>query len=344
MSKPYKRKGADTWSYDFQWQGRRFSGNTGCTSRRDAEKWIARHKAQIKASTTVHRHGEDLSVRDAITRYLDEVSKYKSRFHEADRDYGWLATQLKPGRMLSTITNADVSKLIAARRKAGLGNASVNRYVIERLRALMLTARDEWEVPVRSLNWKKLALKEPRVRVREMTPDEEQRILDNLTPRYLPIFRFAVLSGFRLEEAVNLRWTDIDWRGETIKVIGKGGKPALIPLSSALRKLLWRLPRSTGPVFGVTYSGVKSAWRRCRKKSKVTDLRFHDLRHTFATRLRRSGADLAIVKEALRHEDIATTMRYAHVTMEDLRRAMDRAPAVNSPTQSPTRNPRPRGK
>ena len=98
---------------------------------------------------------------------------------------------------------------------------------------------------------------------------------------------------------------------------------SLIPLSRPLRNLLWPLPRTSGTVFGVTYSGVKSAWRRCRQNSKVTNLRFHDLRHTFATRLRRSGADLAIVKDALRHEDIATTMRYAHVTMADLRKAMD---------------------
>lgn len=338
MSKPYKRTGAGTWSYDFQWQGRRFSGNTECTSKRDAEKWIAHYKTQIKAATTVHRHGEDLSVRDAVARYLDEVSKYKSeKEHDAaDRDFAWLAAELKSSRMLSSITNADVSKLIAKRRKQGLANSSVNRYVIERLRALMLAARDEWAVPVQPINWKRLRLKERPIRIREMTADEEDLVIASITARYIPVIHFAVLSGFRLEEAVNLRWPDIDWRNGFILMTGKGDKDAIFPLSDPIRKLLWPLPRTSETVFGVTYSGVKSAWRRCREKTGIRDLKFHDLRHTFATRLRRSGADLALVKDALRHSDISTTMRYAHVTMTDLKNAMDAANPTGSPTENPT--------
>lgn len=337
MSKPYKRPGAATWSYDFKWQGRRFSGNTECTSRRDAEKWISRHKTQLKAATTVHRHGEDLSIRDAVARYWHQSGQYHKRPKETDRDLGWLVTALGPDRMLSSVTNSDVADLIARRRGEGLSTGSVNRYVIHRLRAVMIMARDEWDAPVRSLNWKKLRLKESKVRIREMTPDEEQRTMDALTPRYIPIVMFAVLSGFRLDEAVSLRWRDIDWHNETISLTGKGDKPAMIPLSRSLRGLIRQLPRTSETVFGVTYSGVKSAWRRCRAKSGVVDLKFHDLRHTCATRALRDGMDIRLVKDLLRHEDIATTMRYAHVTMADLRKAMDATNPVPGYTQNHTR-------
>jgi integrase len=131
---------------------------------------------------------------------------------------------------------------------------------------------------------------------------------------------------------VNLTWRDIDWHEGIINVVGKGGKPAKVPLSNLLRALLWPLPRTSETVFGVTYSGVKSAWRRCRKKSGIVNLKFHDLRHTCATRSLRNGMDIRLVKKLLRHEDISTTMRYAHVTMDDLRTAMD----ATSPTQITT--------
>lgn len=333
MSKPYKRKGKDTWSYDFQWQGRRFSGNTGCTRKADAQKWINVYKTKIKAATTSHRHGEDLTVRDALVRYQHESGQYHKRPHETDRDLGWLLGALTPRRKLSTITNSDVSALVAKRRSEGLSNASVNRYVIERLRAVMIKARDEWDVPVRSLNWKKLALKEPRLRIREMSAAEEDILLSAMEAHTAQLVRFALLSGFRLAEAVNLSWRDIDWHGATIAVLGKGDKPATIPLSRPLRDLLWPMPRTSATVFGISYSGMKSAWRRAMTKSGLQNLRFHDLRHTCATRLLRSGASLAHVQRLLRHDDIATTTRYTHVNDTDLRALMDQA-AIQSPTKS----------
>ncbi|MDG2571043.1 tyrosine-type recombinase/integrase, partial [Vibrio parahaemolyticus] len=62
-----------------------------------------------------------------------------------------------------------------------------------------------------------------------------------------------------------------------------------------------------------------------KEETGVTDFRFHDNRHTAATRLLRSSGNLKLVQKLLRHEDIATTTKYAHVTDEDLRLAMETA-------------------
>ena len=65
------------------------------------------------------------------------------------------------------------------------------------------------------------------------------------------------------------------------------------------------------------------AYSSARKKAKLEDVRFHDLRHTFATRLVQSGIDLYTVKELLGHKTIAMTMRYAHHCSESLRHGVD---------------------
>lgn len=336
----YRRANSAVWSYDFIWKGRRFSGSTGCTGRREAEAVLRREKARVKASTTVHRPGDDISVEAAFSRYWDACGRYHARPDETDRDLGWLAAALGRKRGLSTITNPDVAALVARRRGEGLSNASVNRYVIERLRAVMLMARDEWDVPVRGINWKKLRLAEPKIRVREMSAAEEAAMLDALAPAYRPLVRFAVLSGLRLEELVSLEWRQVDWRERTITLTGKGGKQAMIPLSRAMHGIIRPLPRTdpAGRVFGLEYQAVKSAWRRARARAGIEGLRFHDLRHTCATRLVRASGNLLLAQTLLRHDDIGTTTRYAHATMADLRTAMDAASAAASPTRTPTQD------
>ena len=328
----YRKPNRQEFSFDFQWKGRRFSGNTGCTNKRDADRFEAARREEVKQTAAVYGHGEDMTFHAAVTRYWNEVAIHKSRPDEADRDYGWLIQHVGKGTLLTAISGSVVANLVAQKRGEGVSNTTVNRYVVERLRAVLRRAEMVWEAPVRKISWRDLVLAEPRIRIREMSASEEDLVMANITPRYIPVIEFVVLSGFRLDEAVSLRWRDIDWHANTIAVRGKGDKPAFIPLSNLLRGLLWPMPRTSETVFGVTYSGVKSAWRRCRDKSKIVDLKFHDLRHTCATRSLRNGMDIRLVKDLLRHEDITTTMRYAHVTMDDLRRAMDAtsADATNS--------------
>ncbi|WP_430911240.1 tyrosine-type recombinase/integrase [Methylobacterium sp. sgz302541] len=168
-----------------------------------------------------------------------------------------------------------------------------------------------------------------------------------------------------MNEIVGLQWTDIDWGTRQITIRGKGDKTALIPLSSGVRALLFPLPSlsapgesRSGPVFTyvcrkkrgarqkgdrlpITYQGLKTQWRRSRAKSGVTNFRFHDNRHTAATRILRAGGNLKTVQVLLRHEDITTTAKYAHVNDEDVRAAMEAAEAahVQLEAKSPEKSP-----
>ncbi len=254
-----------------------------------------------------------------------------------------------------------------ARRKPGskpppprpVSNATVNRSVTEPLRKIITRAAKTWREPVQAIAWKTHLLKEPKERVRELRGDEEARLFAALREDYHPILRFAILTGVRLGEVVRIRWQDVDWGGRLIWIRGKGDKLASIPMPPAVRALIWPLQgqhpelvftyvarraakgarrggageeRRVGQRYPITREGLKTAFRRALPGAEVANYRWHDNRHTAATRILRARGNLKIVQELLRHEDIGTTMKYAHVMHEDVLDAMERAA---TPEQSP---------
>ena len=89
------------------------------------------------------------------------------------------------------------------------------------------------------------------------------------------------------------------------------------------------------PTRGDPALGVADAFARAASKAKIEDVRLHDCRHTFATRLRRAGADLPVLSELLRHASTRMTERYAHVSRLDLRQAVEAANFAMKPAPEP---------
>ena len=295
-----------------------------------------------------------MTVNVAMDRFWEEKGEtYKGTYGETvGTAMEWLVSSLGEKTLLRTITTATVSSLVQKRlsetklRGVGAGelrvsNATVNRTVTELLRRVLKRARRIWGQEVQEIDWASLMLEEPKERVRELRDSEEQDIFAALREDYHPILRYALLTGCRLAECVNLRWKHIDWGNRTITVNGKGGKVATIPLTGDLREILWPLQGydsehvftyiaargsadiRRGTRRPITYEGLKTQWRRCKVRGKIEDFRFHDHRHTAATRLLRETGNLKLVQRLLRHEDISTTVKYAHASDEDLRRAME---------------------
>jgi integrase len=268
----------------------------------------------------------------------------------------WLLERSNIGAstLLRDIGPNKITEAIARRRGEGVSHATVNRTITELLRRLLKRARDQWEQDTAKIDWGKYLLDEPKERVRSLKTHEEPALMDAMREDYLPAIRFKLKSGFRKREVVNLKKSDIDWGNRTISVIGKGRKPGTIPLSSELRDILWPLQNNPtehvftyvakatrtikggkgtstgrrtirGERYPITYSGLGTAWRRFGPaEAGIEDFRLHDLRHTAATRLGRGGkANLVVIQKLLRHEDIATTRKYAHVFDEDIRAAME---------------------
>lgn len=350
----WKRPGQDTWSYDFTVRGHRYSGNTGATSKREAERAEARLRedARAQARKQAGRAAAGLTLGAAVSRYWLEAGQHHANSDNTLHDLAWLERHFGKTRLLASISNQDVASMVANRRADGVAPATVNRTATARLRAVFTRARDVWDETVPRITWKSHLLKEPQEVIRELTADEEAVLFDTLAPGYRELARFSLLSGCRMAECLDLEWRHIDWHGEYIAITGKGDKTRHVPLSAALRALLWPLPRAHARVFThvirrssahhrrgdvapVEEEALNSHFARVCKKASVVKFRFHDLRHTFATRFLRATGDMRALQLILGHSSIETTMRYAHVTAADAKRRMDAMSAVALYTENP---------
>jgi integrase len=147
----------------------------------------------------------------------------------------------------------------------------------------------------------------------------ERDFTDHLTPLVL----VALNSGLRFGELTGLEWPVIDFRARVLTVTGrtaKGAKTRHVPLNAEAYDVLtrWRGQRDgKGLVFangdGARIGTIKTAWLALLKQARIEDFRFHDLRHSFASKLVQRGVDLVVVRELLGHGDFSLTLRYAHL-------------------------------
>ncbi len=358
----YKR--GSTFYYDFWLSNRRFHGDTGAASKREALRIeaVKKQEAALAVKKADGAGGAVLSFKGAASRYFVEVGQHL-RGDGVDNllwSLAWLEKEIGATLPIDRIDNGLVARLVAKRRGEKARNtdrlvsaATVNRSMTEPLRKILRRAHDIWHQPIARIKWRDHMIREPRERVRELRVDEETRLFQVLRPDYHPIVLFAILTGCRLSECVSLRWSDVDFGGRQIVVHGKGGKIAPIPLPPSVRTLLISLKghhpdsvftyvaqrtrdgRFFGQRYPITRDGLKTAFRRALPNADIENYRFHDNRHTAATRILRATGNIKLVKELLRHDQITTTNKYAHVTHDDILNAMERAATV-SPTESPT--------
>lgn len=144
------------------------------------------------------------------------------------------------------------------------------------------------------------------------------------TDHLAPLVRLALHTGCRRGELLSLRWADVDLANRTLAVRAAYAKSQVartIPLNDIAVDVLraWRPAdaRDDAYVFpgsdGGPLDDVKTAFRALLRSAKIRGFRFHDLRHTFASRLVQAGVDLNAVRELLGHADLKMTLRYSHL-------------------------------
>jgi integrase len=177
-------------------------------------------------------------------------------------------------------------------------------------------------------------LKEPPGRLRYLTPEEKDRLLDGCAePPYLrPIVASAIHTGMRRGNIVKLRWPDIDLKRRTILLSKtKNNERNVIPMNATVAAVLQTLPRHLDSEFlfpGVNGNMITMAFKRACRRAGLTDLRFHDLRHTFGSHPAMERFNLRTIQQLLGHKDLRMTMRYAHLSAEHLQQAVNRLDVV----------------
>lgn len=368
----YKHKDSPFYHFDFQFKGTRFHGSTGCTSKRDAEAFERdkrdRTKQQVKVASTVSTQLDYVA-----GRYWKEIGQHHAGADTTFRDLERLVGYFGPTKLLTEIRDQDVAELVAWRRGHQvawkkkikgklvqnpaaplLAAATVNRSTTEVLKKLFTRAK-AWGIKFdREPNWAAHWLKEPEERVRELHDDEADRLDDASRDDYRDILDFARASGLRLNECL-LRWSEVNWSTRQIIKLGKGRNRVVVPITETIRNVLWplqghhetavftyvavRTRKAQGLIKGrrypITYSGLKSEWKRLRKKAKVNDFRFHDYRHDLATKVLRATGNLKMVQKVLNHQNIRTSTKYAHVLDEEVATALDRVQKSRKKSRKP---------
>jgi integrase len=169
-------------------------------------------------------------------------------------------------------------------------------------------------------------------RVRFLSDQEEKTLFAALTDRYRKACLLSINTGLREAELYYLKWQDIDFeRGEIIIIAehSKNRQSRRIPMNQTCRSILAALHQAPVHPSGRVFGQLNPAWLRyvfhkAVKASGLQDLRFHDLRHTFASRLVMSGVDIRTVQELMGHNVIAMTLRYSHLADEHKKAAVER--------------------
>jgi len=320
-------KQASYWYIRYSLNGRmkwESVGKVGEVTKDVARSVLEDRKRQIKLG----QHNQLNSYIPTLEEFSPDYIKYqrdinKKRSYKGDERHLKQLNKSFGTLKLSNISSKDIDDYKEFRLQT-LKPASVNRELAV-LRHLYNLAK-RWkkfygENPVSESG----LLKEDNQVERILTYEEEERLLDESADHLKPIILSALNTGMRKNELLSLLWTDIDLNKNIIKIrqtVSKSKKSRLIPISSTLRKILLEQKLKTGQSEYIFLSpqgnpylrpdSLKRCFEGACKRANIVGLRFHDLRHTAATRMIEKGANIVAVSKILGHADIKTTMRYAH--------------------------------
>jgi integrase len=318
------------WYFAYYNKGRKYV-QAGAPQKRVTEDMLSKKRVEIREGRFFQKAPE-VSWQDATKKFLEWAKTNKAS--ATYRMYHNSITILSPTFRRSSLNELrpeDVESYKAA-RLGKVSNATINRELatLKRLCSLgvawgMLEVNRIVDVSL---------LKEPKGRVRFLTEDEIGRLLAQCT---LPYLRMTVVialeTGLRKDGCFTLKWSDIS-NGSIHKSV-KGDTVVHIPVTPTLERELavyrrglevvspWVIPSPDDcrTHMGVTaHKGFDAACTR----AKITDFRFHDLRHTFASRFVMCGGDMKTLQEILGHSDAKMTNRYSHIDDQHKRDQMDK--------------------
>lgn len=250
-----------------------------------------------------------------------------------ERERGIIKKHLKPAFniRIAEVRRLDVQRFITA-RCAKVSAASV----VKELNVLkhLLKLAVEWEfIPTNAA----LGVKPPKVpagRVRYLQPAELNAVVQACPEWLRPIVAIAVVTGMRRSEILGLRWVDVDLAHKRLMLPQtKNGEGRIVYLNKIALAVFAAIPRRGAKPLShlfpsLTPEQVSLAFLRACRAAGVTDFRFHDLRHTAASWLRMSGADIHTVAMLLGHKDLRMAARYQHLSPDFLAEAVGKLDGV----------------
>jgi site-specific recombinase XerD len=318
--------GSDVWWIQYFVDGRRrrekIGGKQAAINRCQQRKTEAR---EGRLPTPQH----DVPFDDFVNEYLEGERLRLRAFAEYER-HSRVWTDRFGHRPLRRILPRDIQTW-ATRRRAEVEPATVNRELsfLRRVFSVALANGLVERNPVKAVKF----FREPSGRVRFLTDDEEPRLREQLDPSQWQIVEFAFNTGLRQSEQFGLRWEHVNLANRVLTIPrSKHGGARHVPLNDTATAILralpsrfnsrWVFPNRTGksPLNATNFR--QRVFNPAVRSAGIENLRWHDLRHTFASRLAMKGVDLNSIRELMGHKTLAMTLRYAHLSQSHLHQAV----------------------
>jgi site-specific recombinase XerD len=325
----FKRSGV--WWTCIRYKGRKIQKSLETSDRKLAQAIEAKVRTEIVEGNYFEKLiGQNKTFKDMMDKFIKEHAPKVSS--SMQRSYTTSLKHLIPffgGSNLLSISPKMISRYKVLRGDEGAKPASINRELAMLSKAFSLAVKEwEWlkDNPVSRVPKEK----ENNERGRWLTQDEEKILLDNCPEWLSEIVIFNLNSGLRQHELIELEWPRVNLFRKTMLIQNtKNGKPKTLPLNKVALGVLEQRSKvrsiKNNLVFfnrngkKINPHNLRTSFYIAIRKAGIEDFKFHDLRHTFATRLAQRGVDLYKICKLLGHRDIKTTQRYAHHCPESLR-------------------------
>jgi integrase len=331
----FKKQG--NWWIDFYHEGKRIRRKVG-PSKKVAEMALA--DVQVKQSKQEFLgvcEPKRILFKDFAVEYLEysKANKAKSSFK---RDETTIKKHLEPlweNLDLSRITTKMIEDYKPKRlEKVVASTVTRELFTIKN----MFRKAVEWGYLKENAAAPVKKLKSGASHFRYLSKEEINALLESCVkadnPHLYPFVFTALNTGMRLGEITALEWKDIDFKRKILCVDNKEDhhtknyQTRMIPMNDVLTGVLRKVPRRLDSPYvfqrktGEKFNKMRTGFDNAKKRVGLTDVRFHDLRHTFASQLVMSGVDIRTVQELLGHRDIRMTMRYSHLAPDHMRKAV----------------------
>lgn len=307
---PIRRHG-NGWEVRVQHSGQRFSRTFG--DRKHAQEYEARMRGRI-ADSRLGRTPQ-YTLAEALTRWLEGEAKalrsHRNLTNKVRAIYPFVGD-----RLLSEIVEvAEAVKSAGINSK--LSPATINRRLAALRRVANLAYR-QWSWLDQPLGDRIKLLPGERQRHEYLTPAEVKRLARLAPAPARGAILLAAMTGLRRGELLALKAGDRR-DGALYLPDSKSGRPRVVPLPPEAMRIALPLR--------VTDEELRRAWDEAREKAKLPHIRFHDLRHTYASWLAQAGVSLVVIRDLLGHSSLSVTSRYSHLQTSHLRDAVTNIPA-----------------
>lgn len=330
----YKR--GRVWWINIIGDGIRIRRSTETTDKKLAEKIHAKVLSEITENKWFDRlPGEEKTLNEMMDKYMkvhSAINKSPSTYQREKSTVKHLKSYFGD-KIVSRIRPRDIVAYKDKRREDGVSPKTINNELILLGHAFTI-AMNEWEWvnsnPARMVSKEKVR----NSRTRWLNAAEEKKLL-KASPLWLSeIIVFALHTGLRRGEILNLKWSDLDLQRRTLTIYEqKNGSVDTLPINEVVTNLLIEKNKFRSINCDYVFLNKKAkvidganlyrAYKKAVKKAGIDDLRFHDLRHSFATRLVQAGVEIYKVQKLMRHKSPQMTQRYAHHFAESLRDGVD---------------------